>query len=80
MGILFYRHHLIVFSGNFIFPLHVGLWLPKSHAKYRSKNDMLIDFIANLESLVADRNQTLSDVEITFDSGCTKSNENSWAN
>jgi len=59
---------VIVVSGNFIFPLHVGLWLPKPHPKHRSKNDMFSDFIADLESLVADRNQTLSDVEITFDS------------
>ena len=59
---------VIVVSGNFIFPLYVGLWLPEPHVNHRSKNDMLIDFIAALESLVAAKNQTLSEVEITFDS------------
>jgi hypothetical protein len=59
---------MIVVSGNFIFPLFVGLWLPESHVKHRSKNDMLIDFIENLESLAVAKDQKLSEVEITFDS------------
>lgn len=41
---------VIVASGNFIFPLFVGLKLPKPHVKHRSKNDMLIDFIKDLNS------------------------------
>jgi hypothetical protein len=53
---------VIVISGNFIFPLFVGLWLPEPHAKHRSKNDMFIDFIENLESQVAARGQTLSEI------------------
>lgn len=46
----------------------MGLWLPEPHAKHRSKNDMLIDFIEYLDSKVAAKNQTLSEIEIIFDS------------
>jgi len=62
---------VIVVSGNFIFPLYVGLWLPKPHAKHRSKNDMLVEFIEDLKSLVTTKNQVLSEVEITFE-GCVQ--------
>ena len=59
---------VIVVSGNFIFPLFVSLWLPEPHVKHRSKNDMLIDFIKDLNSLFTASVQTLSEVEITEDS------------
>lgn len=59
---------VVVVCGNFIFPLFVSLWLPEPHAKHCSKNDMLIDFIEELEALFATKSQTLSEVEISFDS------------
>jgi len=43
---------VVVVSGHFIFPIYVSLWLPESHSKHRSKNDMLIDFINDFNSLV----------------------------
>lgn len=46
----------------------MGLWLPEPHVKHRSKNDMLIDFIEDLDQNVATKDQTLSEIEITFDS------------
>jgi len=30
---------VLVIYGDFVFPLFVGLWLPKSHVKHRSKNE-----------------------------------------
>ncbi len=59
---------VIVISGHFIFPLFVSLWLPKPHFKHRSKNDILIDFIGHLDSLALAKNQTLSEIELSFDS------------
>jgi len=59
---------VVVVSGHFIFPIYVSLWLPESHSKHRSKNDMLIDFINDFNSLVIASGDTLSEIEITFDS------------
>lgn len=59
---------VIVVSGHFIFPLYVGLWRSSPHVKHRSKNDMLIDFIEDLDQKVATKDKTLSEIEITFDS------------
>jgi hypothetical protein len=59
---------VIAQNGNMIFPLYVGLWLPEFHVKHRSKNDMLIDFIKDLKSRLAQKSHQLSEVEITFDS------------
>ena len=42
--------------------------MPKPHVDHRSKNDMLIDFIEELESLFVSLGKTLSDVEISLDS------------
>lgn len=59
---------VIVTSGHFICPLFVGLWLPESHSKHRSKNDMLIDFIEDFNSIKVTKGYRLSEIEITFDS------------
>ena len=59
---------VVVASGNFVFPLTVMLWLPKSHVDHRSKNDMVVDFIHDLKNQANNRNKTLSEVEVTFDS------------
>ena len=59
---------VIAVSGNFIFPLFVGLWLPEPHPQHRSKNDMLIDFISIFNSEVLASGYNLSEIEITFDS------------
>ncbi len=59
---------VLVMSGDFIFPLFVSLWLPKPHVEHRSKNDILINFIKNLNSQATAKHLTLSDIELTFDS------------
>jgi len=59
---------VIVISGNFIFPLFVSLWLPKPHSQHRCKNDIFIDFIENLNSIVIEKGHTLSEIELSFDS------------
>jgi hypothetical protein len=72
---------VLVMSGDFIFPLFVSLWLPKPHVEHRSKNDILIDFIKDLDAQVTAKHliedkvfckklypRSLSDTELTFDS------------
>lgn len=59
---------VVVASGDFVFPLAVMLWLPKSHIDHSSKNDMVVDFIHDLKNQAANRNQALCEVEVTFDS------------
>lgn len=59
---------VIVVSGDFVFPLAVMLWLPKPHIDHQSKNDMVVDFLEDLNNQAIHRNQTLSEVEVTFDS------------
>ena len=59
---------VIVISGNFIFPLFVSLWRSSPHVKHRSKNEMLIDFLEDLEFQATARSQTLSEIELSFDS------------
>jgi len=53
---------VIVISDNFIFPLFVSLWLPKPQSKHRSKNDIFINFIENLNSIVIEKGHTLSEI------------------
>lgn len=59
---------VIAISGNFIFPLFGSVRLPKTHVKHRSKNDILIDFIEDLESQTVSKGHTLSEIELSFDS------------
>lgn len=59
---------ILVVSGDEVFPMGLLLWLPKEHPAYKSKNDMVIDFINTLKETVEKRNYTLKGVEIIFDS------------
>jgi hypothetical protein len=58
--------------GDFVFPIGIKLWLPKEHPDHRSKNDMACEFIALLKTTSRKRNQSLDQVEITFDSAYCK--------
>lgn len=58
--------------GNFVFPISLMLWLPKTHPDHRSKNDMACDFINQLKAESQNRGCSLDHVEITFDSAYCK--------
>jgi hypothetical protein len=59
---------LLVVSGTFVFPLGFVLWLPKSHADYRSKNDIVRDEIIQLQAECEAQKVSLEEVELLCDS------------
>lgn len=59
---------ILAVFGDLVFPISMMLWLPKTHPKYRSKNDMTGDFITHLKSESDRRGGSLDQVEILFDS------------
>jgi len=59
---------LLVVSGELVFPLGFVLWLPKSHADYRSKNDIIRDEITELKATCDAHEVSLEEVELLGDS------------
>jgi len=59
---------LLVVSGEMVFPLGFVLWLPSSHADYRSKNDIVRDEITQLQAECEAHEVSLEDVELLCDS------------
>jgi hypothetical protein len=59
---------LLVVSGEFVFPLGFVLWLPSSHADYRSKNDIVRDEIKQLQAECEAHDVSLEEVELLGDS------------
>src|SRR5260370_13742308 len=57
---------ILAVFGDLAFPLPVMLWLPKTHPKYRSKNDLTGDFITHLKRESDRRGGTLDQVDILF--------------
>jgi hypothetical protein len=63
---------ILAVFGDFVFPISIMLWLPKTHPDHRSKNDMACDFISQLKAESQKRGCSLDQVEITFDSAYCK--------
>jgi hypothetical protein len=63
---------ILAMFGDFVFPIAIMLWLPKTHPDHRSKNDMARDFIKQLKDESQNRDCSLDQVEITFDSAYCK--------
>jgi len=63
---------ILAVFGDFVFPISIMLWLPKTHPDHRSKNDMACDFIKQLKAESQNRGCSLDQVEITFDSAYCK--------
>jgi len=59
---------ILAVCGDLVFPLSVMLWLPKTHPKYRSKNDRTGDFITHLKSESDRRGGALDQGDILFES------------
>ena len=59
---------LLVVSGSFVFPVCCVLWLPKSHADDRSKNDIARDEMNALSAECEKPGQRLDEVELLCDS------------
>lgn len=59
---------ILAVFGDLVFPLCIMLWLPKTHPKYRSKNDLTGDFITHLKGESDRRGSSLDEVDILFDS------------
>lgn len=59
---------VLVSFGDFVFPLTIMIWRPKTDPKHKSKNDLVVDFLDQLKREAHRRDVSLDMIDITFDS------------
>ena len=62
---------VLVAFGDFVFPLTIMLWRPKGDPKHKSKNDLVAEFLNQLEREARKRGVSMDMVDIVFDSQLT---------